>query len=129
MRVALVLNDDFSMWQFRKGLISALIARGMEVYVVTPDGPYVPLLTGLSAKHFGVKMNRFINPVADLKLFIKLYRFFRSAKIELVHTMTLKPNIYGTLAARLAGVRRVVGLVSGLGYGFSESGGWKQRVI
>jgi N,N'-diacetylbacillosaminyl-diphospho-undecaprenol alpha-1,3-N-acetylgalactosaminyltransferase len=128
MKVVIVLNDEFSAWHFRRGLIEALIARGVVVTIVTPDGPNVPKLVALGAKHVAVPMHRFISPLEDLRLFLHLYRVFRLERPDIVHTMTVKPNTLGAVAARLAGVPKVVGLVSGLGSVFVPVKGYRSRL-
>lgn len=120
MKIALILNDDFSMWHFRGGLISALVAKDLDVCVIVPPGPYVSKLEAMGARCIPVAMNRFITPLQDLKLLVQLYWVFQSEKFDLVHTMTIKPNIFGTIAARLAGIKRIVGLVSGIGFVFAS---------
>ncbi|MBN1526354.1 MAG: glycosyltransferase family 4 protein [Candidatus Omnitrophica bacterium] len=120
MKIALILNDDFSMLHFRKGLISFLKSKGHEVFAITPDGPYVAAIRGLGATHISIPGARFIDPWNDLKLLFRLYAICTREKFDIVHTMTIKPNIYGTIAARLTGVKRVVGLVSGAGAMFSD---------
>jgi len=129
MRVVLCLNSDAAAWRWRRGLITALIARGIEVTVVTPGGSYVSRLTGLGAKHVAVPMYRFVGPLRDLKLGLDLYRVFRRERPDIVHTMTIKPNIFGGLTARLARVPKVVALVNGLGYSFLENGSWRRRAL
>lgn len=128
-KVALVLNDDFSMWHFHRGLIRALKARGAEVFVLTPAGPYVEKLERIGAVHLPISVYRFLSPLRDVKLFIDLYRLFRRRRFDIVHTITIKPNVYGTVAARLAGRRFVVGLICGLGYTFGRSDGLRQRIV
>jgi len=122
VRIALVLNDDFSMWQFRRGLIATLCRLGHTVYTITPPGPYVGHLEGLGAVHRPLRMYRFVSPLGDVRVLYALYRTLRRDRIELVHNMTVKPTIYGALAARLAGVPRVTALVSGLGIPFMAGG-------
>jgi len=129
MKIALILNDDFSMWHFRKGLISTLVRTGIDVYAITPDGPYVDKIKSLGAHHIPVTMYRFYSSFEDIKLFMNLYNIFRREKFDIVHTMTIKPNIYGSIAAKLAGIKRVVGLVSGLGYIFSNANGLKPKIL
>ncbi|MFH1922917.1 MAG: glycosyltransferase family 4 protein [Planctomycetota bacterium] len=128
-KVAIVLNSDSDAWRTRKGLVRGLTARGIQVTVVTPEGAYASRFAALGAKHVAVPMSRFVSPLRDFKLFLDLYRVFRRETPDIVHTMTIKPNIFGALAARAACVPRVVALVNGLGYSFSESGDWKRRVL
>lgn len=129
MKIALVLSDDFSMWHFFRGLIEALIEKQLDVYVVTPSGPYVPALRGLGATHLPVKVSRFIDPLGDLRFFVTLLRLFRRHKIDIVCNITIKPIVYGAIAARLAHVRHVVGMVEGLGYSFMDATGWTTPVF
>ena len=128
MKVVIVLNDDFSAWHFRRGLIEALIDRGVVVTIITPDGPNVPKLVALGAKHVAVPMHRFISPLEDIRLFLNLYRVFRLERPDIVHTMTVKPNTLGAVAARLAGAPKVFGLVSGLGSVFVPVKGFRSRL-
>jgi N,N'-diacetylbacillosaminyl-diphospho-undecaprenol alpha-1,3-N-acetylgalactosaminyltransferase len=128
-RIALILNDDFSMWQFRSGLIRSLVASGHDVTAIVPDGEYCEALEALGARVVTTPMSRFVAPVADLRLFVRLLRLFRRERFDLVHTMTVKPNVFGTLAARLAGVPRVVALVCGAGYLFVPPQGPRERVV
>jgi N,N'-diacetylbacillosaminyl-diphospho-undecaprenol alpha-1,3-N-acetylgalactosaminyltransferase len=125
----MVVNDDFSAWHFRKGLIAALVARGDDVTVVSPEGPYVARLTALGAKHVAVPVFRFVSPLSDLRYCIALYRVFRCLRPDIVHNITVKPNTFGTVAAYLAGVPQVVILVSGLGYAFDEGGGLRKAIV
>src|SRR4028118_1935931 len=120
MKIALIGNDDFSMWHFRGGLIKALVSKGMEVCVIVPPGPYVSKLEIMGARCIPMAMNRFITPLQDLKLIFKLYSVLRTEQFDLVHNMTIKPNIFGTLTAKLAGTKKIACLISGIGFVFSE---------
>ncbi len=59
-----------------------------------------------------------LNPVAELGMLRRYYAFLRQHKDAIVHSYTPKPNIYGTLAARMAGIRRIYPVVNGLGYAY-----------
>lgn len=123
LRICLILNDAFSMLQFRGGLISYLLGHGFDVtLIVPPDDEYVPKLRALGVRVVEMPMARFISPLSDAILLMRLIRFFLSNRFDIVHTMTLKPNLYIAPVARACGVPRVVGLVSGAGFLFSESG-------
>ncbi len=129
MKVAIVINDTFDAWNFRKNLIEVLIDRGIEVTVVSPGGPFVSKLIALGATHYAIPMHRFVNPLRDIRLFVDLYRAFRFLKPDIVHTMTIKPNTYGAIAAWLAGVPKTLALVCGAGNAFSKSPGWRQAIL
>lgn len=129
MRIAFIMNDDFYLWHFRKGLLLGVKDAGFEVTAITPHGPYVPMLEGLGIKHIAVPMYRFMSPLKDLRMIRDLYAVLKRERFDIVHTMTIKPNIYGSIASRLAGTRRVVGLVSGLGYTFMPASSAKERAL
>ena len=121
--ICLICNDAFSMFHFRKDLIRHLISRGHIVTtVIPPAGSYKKSLERIGAKVVEIDIIRFISPIRDIKLCIELIRFFRSNNFDIVHTMTLKPNLYAAPIAKLFSSSKVVGLVSGSGYLFSESG-------
>src|SRR5438034_2826364 len=56
LRIALVLNDDFSTWQFRKGLIATLCRGGHTVFAYTPSGPWVRRLEEIGAIHRAIPL-------------------------------------------------------------------------
>lgn len=71
-----------------------------------------------------------INPLADLRLLWSYYRLYRRERPEIVHHFTIKPVIYGSIAARLAGVPRIVNTVTGLGFVFSDRARpWLRRLV
>jgi len=69
-----------------------------------------------------------INPVTELRSFWEIYRMFRRLKPDIVHLVTIKPVLYGGIAARLARVSSVVFAISGLGYIFSGSS-FRSRIL
>jgi N,N'-diacetylbacillosaminyl-diphospho-undecaprenol alpha-1,3-N-acetylgalactosaminyltransferase len=123
MKVALVVTDSHSAWHFRRGLIKALLQEGLDVYIITPVGPYIKKLKGLGVKHIPVNVSRFMNPLSDLRFFLDLYRIFRRDRFDVVHNFSIKPNTYGAIAARLAGNGKILGSVTGLGYLFTDQQG------
>lgn len=129
MKIALILNDEFSMYHFRGGLIKRLVGKGHEVYTITPPGNFKDKLHSLGAKVIHVDMHRFISPVHDLLLLRQLYRVFKKYQFHIVHNMTIKPNIYGTLSAKLAGIKRIVCLVSGIGFIYADNNTLKSSLL
>ncbi len=129
MKIALILNEAFSMYHFRGGLIQTLVQKGLEVYTIIPPGAFTEDLKKLGAKVIHVNMERFFSPWQDLILILRLYKIFVRNQFDIVHNMTIKPNIYGTISARLAGINRIVCLVSGVGYVFSDNSDIKSFLI
>ncbi len=127
MRIALITNDDFSMWHFWRGLIRALKARSVDVIVVTPEGPFVSALLGIGARHRAIILKRFMSPWSDIWFCFCLYRLFKAEHVDLVCNITVKPNVYGAIVGKLAGVQRIVGMIEGLGYGFNEGRAWQGK--
>lgn len=129
MKIAIVNNRDFTVWQFRQGLIRTLIGLGHEVLVATPPGPYVERIQGLGARHAAIPLQQYVDAPGDLRFLAALTRLYRQERIDLAHHITIKPNILGSFAATLAGVPRTVGLVAGLGHLYNDHPGWKPKVM
>ena len=70
-----------------------------------------------------------ISPLGDLGLLLYFYKLYRSERPDVVHHFTIKPVIYGSIAARLARVPRIVNTITGLGFVFSGGAGRLLRKI
>src|SRR5690606_24273210 len=118
MKIAVVSNTDWSLYNFRRNLMSALQAEGHEVVAIGPPGPYGPRLAAEGFPFRAVKLGGDgINPLKELGSVLELRRAFRSENVDVVLSYTPKGNIYSSFA--LAGLRgRLVANVSGLGYAF-----------
>tara|TARA_R110002020_G_scaffold164864_1_gene351926 strand:+ start:13 stop:1158 length:1146 start_codon:yes stop_codon:yes gene_type:complete len=110
---------------FRGKLLKAIAALGYEVHVLAPDLKAHPedysTLLQLGYVIHEVPMQRTgTNPVADIKTLIAIYRLLNKIKPNYILSYTIKPIIYGTLAAWFAKVPKRFILLSGLGYTFQE---------
>ena len=115
MKVAIVINTSWNIYNFRMGLIKSLKANGIKVYTVAPEDEYSPLLIENDCNYTPVTMdNTGTNPLRDLKLTYRLYKIYKKIQPDLILHFTIKPNIYGTAAATLLGIP-VINNVSGLG--------------
>ena len=116
MRVAIVINTSWNIWNFRASLVRALQAAGHEVLAIAPPDAYSQRLeTELGCRYVPILMeNKGTNPVKDAALIARFYQIYKREKPDVVLHYTIKPNIYGSLAARLAGVPSINN-VSGLG--------------
>lgn len=108
------------MFNYRGSLIKSLIEKGYQVSIVAPFDDYAYLLSNLGVDchdvEIIVKKNGIINDFKTLWQYFKIYREIRP---NLIFHYTIKPAIYGTLAARLLGVKSII-VMTGLGYSFVQ---------
>ena len=122
-KILFVVNAPEFFVSHRLPLAVAAQESGYEVHVASADGEEVGAIKAHGFHHHVVGFARSgQNPLVELKTLASLVRLFRQVRPELVHLITIKPVLYGGLAARMAGVQGVVSAVSGLGTVFlSES--------
>ncbi|MDG2125610.1 MAG: glycosyltransferase family 4 protein [Verrucomicrobiales bacterium] len=116
----------------RGSLLKAFRSRGLEITAVAADEDEraSSYLEQLGGRYEPVRMSRSgLNPFRDLLTFFDLWRICRRVKPDYYFGYTIKAVIYGVLAARLAGVKRVDVLIPGLGYGFTPDGTFKQWFV
>ncbi|MDX1477001.1 MAG: glycosyltransferase family 4 protein [Saprospiraceae bacterium] len=122
--IALVANTTWNIHNFRLNVIRRLLDEGHEVIVIAPVDEYISYQEKFrSVRHIPIHRLRrdSINPVKDIQLLSELYRVYRQTRPDLIVHYTVKPNIYGGLAARLAGIPSIA-VVTGLGYAFIHNG-------
>jgi glycosyltransferase involved in cell wall biosynthesis len=121
-----------SLIKFRGPLLRELVARGHDVIGMAADGS-AEVTAKLAA--LGVRFEEFhlqragTDPLSDLRTVSELAHKLRRLQPDLVFTYTIKPVIYGTLAARIAGVPRRAAMITGLGYSLTTARSAKQRVV
>ena len=117
-----------SLLNFRGPLLRALVAEGLEVHVAGPALPHNSKIR-LQLESWGIHVHEValrrtgINPLADIVTVYSLWRLMRRIKPDFSLGYTIKPVIYGTIAAWLAGVPRRFALITGLGYAFQGEAG------
>ena len=122
--VALVSNSDESLYRFHNPIMKKLVEAGLKVYAVSPPGQFVADIERLGVDHVPwILSRRSLNPLTEFKSLVRLVRIYRRLRPGLVQHFTVKPNVYGALAARLTGIPVVFSGVQGLGYAFGEGGG------
>lgn len=115
-----------SLINFRGTLLRQAVAGGHRVTAVAPDAPETvrEALDKMGVAYADIPIDRTgLNPWRDLGTFFHLWRFFRRVRPDVVLSYTIKPVLYGSLAARAAGVRSIYVMVTGLGYVFGEEAG------
>lgn len=126
--VLILSNSDSGLYDFRREVLLRLEEEGYRVLVSVPDTGYVDKIRKLGCEYLPTSFERRgMNPFRDLKLFFFYRRLIRQYRPAAVFTYTIKPNIYGSFACRLAHVPCLVN-ITGLGTTL-EHGGPLQRLI
>jgi len=122
MKIVLFANTDWYLYNFRRSLALALHRAGHELLLLSPPGPYGEKLQALGLRWEALPMERrSLNPLRELSLLRHLVSVLRRERPALVHGFTIKCAVYGSLAARLAGVPARVNAVAGMGYVFTST--------
>ena len=120
VRLLFVLNDASFFVTHRLALAVAAREAGYDVHVALPRDDHA--MARISEERIPVHViplqRAGTNPFIELRTIAALVKLYRSLKPEIVHHVTAKPVLYGSLAARLTGVKGVVNAMSGLGYLF-----------
>ena len=115
-------NSAWNLANFRRPVIEALIAAGHRVIAAAPADGHEAALTAFGAEFRPLKMSSAgTSPVEDSRLLLQCTKLIRAERPDLFLGFTAKPNIYGTIAARLCGVG-VIATISGLGSAFLKGG-------
>lgn len=118
MKLIMVANTSWSVFNFRHSLIKELLNCGVELYVIAPEDKFSAKLTEMGCQVLDLPMQaKGVNPIADLALMLRLLRHYREIKPDFIIHYTIKPNIYGSLAAKLADIPSLA-ITTGLGYTF-----------
>ncbi|WP_457564531.1 glycosyltransferase family 4 protein, partial [Caminibacter sp.] len=114
-KIAITLNTSWNIYNFRLGLLKALQKEGYEIVCVAPRDEYSKKLEELGFEYREIKINnKGTNPVEELKLIFDFYRLYKDIKPDVLLHYTIKPNIYGSIAAGMLKIP-VISNISGLG--------------
>ena len=100
-------------------LAGGAIGDGFDKQIEAIGIPFVPLPIDKKG----------INPLGDMKLLHTLYNLYRRERPAIVHHFTIKPVIYGSIAARLARVPKIINTITGLGYVFTDDASRALRTL
>lgn len=116
------VTEDWYFCSHRLTLAVAAREAGFEVVVVTRVREHGEVIrrAGLDLIPFEIS-RRGMNPFMELGALIRLTAIYRRGKPDLVHHVAMKPVLYGTLAARLAGVPHIVNALAGMGWLFTSA--------
>lgn len=128
-KLLFVVTVDWYFCSHRLGLARAAREQGLDVAVATNLGDCADRIREAGIRAIPIDVSRRgLNVAGDLAYVAKLLRIYRQERPDIVHHVALKPVVYGSLAARLAGVPRMVNAVAGLGFLYASSS-WHARLL
>lgn len=130
MKTILILsNSDSGLCDFRKELLQELVRTGYRVLVSVPDTGYVERIRSFGCECIETVLDRRgMNPVRDIKLLLFYLKLIRTYRPDSVLTYTIKPNIYGGLAARLTRTPYLAN-ITGLGTSLEKDGPLQKMIV
>lgn len=118
LKIILVANTSWNIYNFRAGLVNFLLSQGYKVYILAPKDAYTEKIQTWNIEYREIVLeNKGTNPLKDLAFHRQLLRIYRQVQPDVVLHFTIKPNIYGTLACRRLKIP-CINNVSGLGTTF-----------
>ena len=128
MICCLVANSAWNISNFRISLIRMLLEQGHDVHVVAPPGRELGMLAALGCHVHEVNIDcRGTHPIRDGRLLLTLWQTYRRIRPDVLLHYTIKPVIYGSLAARLLGLP-ALNTITGLGTAFLRDG-WLNLMV
>lgn len=122
MKFILISPKNRTVYNFRGDLVQRIIEKGYEVIVTGPDRTDVDRIEALGARFYEIPMNKTGTSVkADLQYCKRLTDFLKRERPDVTLGYTVKPVVYGAIAAKRAKVKNVNSLVTGGGYTFTAT--------
>ena len=123
--VLIIASNAKSLLLFRYDLIVALQKQGLKIIALAPEleinNEIFEALSAIKVRCLGYPIsNRGLNPCQDLKTLFKLYQLIKKIQPDVILSYTIKPVIYGSLAAKFARIPKIFSMITGLGTIFTE---------
>jgi glycosyltransferase involved in cell wall biosynthesis len=117
-RILISINTSWNIYNFRSGLIRALVDTGYEVIAAAPTDAYSAQLNNLGCRYVPIAMdNKGTSFISDIFLFLRYVQLMRQEQPDIYLAYTIKPNVYSSLAAQALKIP-VINNISGLGTAF-----------
>ena len=121
-KILFVSNSSWYIYNFRLNLIKDLQSKGFTIKIICPKDDFSRKLIGNRIEVINWRLSRqSINPFTEIISVINLFLIYKKEKPYFVHHFTIKPCIYGTIAAKFTEVSRVFNAITGLGHVFLGS--------
>lgn len=123
-KILILANSIDGLFSFRKEVVAAILSNGYNVYISVPKGNTEKedyfIKIGCKINHQDID-RRGTNPLHDFSLFLSYMKLIKSIQPSLILTYTIKPNIYGGLAARVNNIPQLAN-ITGLGSSINNKG-------
>lgn len=114
-KIVIIANNDVGLYNFRKELLEHLLKADCEVNILLPNGDKISELRAMGCIYYELPIDRRgTNPIRDFGLFLRIRKTLKKIKPEVILTYTIKPNIYGGMAARFLHIPYIAN-ITGLG--------------
>jgi glycosyltransferase involved in cell wall biosynthesis len=123
-RLLIVVNTSDFFLSHRLPIAIAAKKAGYDVHVASAISDSIKEIQSRGLVHHALPITRSgKNPFKEIKTIYEMWRLMRNLRPKIVHLITVKPVVYGGIAARMARVPSVIAAVSGLGTVFMAKGG------
>ena len=126
-RIEFLSHSDMSIYFFRRPIMIALQQMGHEVFAIAPKGDFTSKLSEFNCVTYELDRAS-INPLIVMKNTRKLSEILAGLNLDLLQTSAHKSNVFGTYAAKQAGIKHVINLVEGLG-SFYIDNDFKTKIV
>jgi glycosyltransferase involved in cell wall biosynthesis len=123
-KIAIVANSTWNIHNFRLNILTVLSQYNYDITVIAPTDQYITYKKLFpQVKHINLKklVRKGTNPLKDWQLTLELLNIYRAEKPDIILHYTIKPNIFGGIAAQIAKIPYIC-VVTGLGYSFLHEG-------
>jgi glycosyltransferase involved in cell wall biosynthesis len=122
-KILLFANTDWYLYNFRLALANELRKRGHEVILLSPPGSFHERLKEAGFRWISFPLSRQgTNPFNEIMTLWRLIRVYRQVRPHIIHHFTIKPVIYGSIAAHSLRIPGIINSITGLGHLFIDSG-------
>lgn len=122
-KILLFANTDWYLYNFRLALANELRRQGHKIILLSPPGSFHERLKDAGFSWVAFPLSRQgANPFNEFITFWRLIRLYQKVQPEIVHHFTIKPVIYGSMAAHLLRIPGIINSITGLGHLFIDPG-------
>lgn len=114
-KIAFVANRSWDLYNFRIGILRRLQSAGHEIFLIAPPDKHSRKFTEEGFTYIPIRLDIYnTHPLKEIRTMAGLYNIYRKIKPDLIFHYTIKPNVYGTLAASWLTIPSVA-VATGLG--------------